>query len=734
MRLVGEKSAFLTALLFLLVSALSGYGGTGEEQLQRRGRQAHLEGRICDLIELVRRGPQKVAEDWAYRHDIPMRDGRFIVIVESELNTGRVEDALAAYGAELLGARQQVAKIAIPQSQLPRFASEAKWARTIRLPLRPLKMVTSEGVALTNADGYHANGWNGSGVKVAVIDAGFGNLDQAIANGELPSGVHLDDFTGTGIGGTTHGTMVAEVVYDMAPGSELYLMKIGDDFDLAAAVDSCIARGVRVINHSMCWPNAGPLDGTGPICAIVDTAFAHGIVWVNAAGNHARRHYRAQFSDSDGNGWHDFAVGASIDEFNNIGSVNVGASVGVYLSWNNWWYSDQDYDLFLYYYDAGSGSWVAYDSSTTRQSGSQWPVESISVLMDRSAQLAVRIRKTAADGTQELTLFTNYYDLEYRHESSSILIPGDAARALTVGAVLARQWHTGPQVYYSSQGPTYDGRVKPDLMGPTSVSVFTGGGLFGGTSAAAPHVAGSAVLLLDRFPEWVPSQVFARLEESVSHDYGDPGKDNVFGSGTVHNDDLVAVELTSFQVTQVGACARLTWETHSETENLGYEVYRAEDALGARVKLTGELIPGAGTTSERSLYVFDDDGVEAGRAYWYWLADVDCRGRRTLHGPATIAIKALPRAYALAQNSPNPFNPVTQISFTLPVDGHAELRVYNMLGQLLRTLVDGQVHAGVHTVTWDGKDEAGTALPGGVYLCVLRANGFRASRKMVLTR
>ncbi|MCR4437666.1 MAG: S8 family serine peptidase [candidate division KSB1 bacterium] len=595
-------------------------------------------------------------------------------------------------------------------------------------------MVTSEGVALTNADGYHANGWNGFGVKVAVIDAGFGNLDQAIANGELPSAVHLDDFTGTAIGGTTHGTMVAEVVYDMAPGSELYLMKIGDDLDLAEAVDSCIARGVRVINHSMCWPNAGPLDGTGPICAIVDTASAHGIVWVNAAGNHARRHYRAHFSDSDGNGWHDFAVGASIDEFNNLGSVSVGASVGVYLSWNDWWYSDQDYDLFLYYYDAGSGSWVVYDSSTTRQTGSQWPVESISVLMDRSAQLAVRIRKTAADGSQELTLFTNYYDLEYRHEASSVLIPGDAARALTVGAVLASQWHTGPQVYYSSQGPTYDGRVKPDLMGPTSVSVFTGGGLFGGTSAAAPHVAGSAVLLLDRFPEWSPSQVFARLEESVSHDYGDPGKDNVFGSGTVHNDDLVAVELTNLQVAQVGSCARLTWETHSETENLGFEVYRAQDALEARVKLTSELIPGAGTTTETNLYVFEDDRVEAGQAYWYWLADVDCRGRRTLHGPATITIKALPREYALAQNSPNPFNPVTHISFTLPVDGHVELRVYNMLGQLLRTLVDGQVPAGVHSVTWDGKDEAGTSLPGGIYLCVLRANGFRATRKMVLTR
>ncbi len=701
-------------------------------QLDRRAL-AHVEGRLLDAVEVLSRSSWEEGESWARRHDLLMRERRLVVVAELDREASTVAPLLRAYGAEVLKSRDRYTKVAVPVDQLTRIAVEAGYVRFLRQPLRPFALVTSEGVALTNADGYHANGWTGAGVKIAVVDAGFGNLEAAIANGERPPSLHTYDFTGTGIGGTTHGTMVAEVVHDMAPGSELYLMKIGDELDLAEAVDSCIARGVRVINHSMCWPNAGPLDGTGPICSMVDTAFAHGITWVNAAGNHALRHYRGQFSDSDANGWHNFAEGG-LYEFNSLGFANIGASVGVFLSWNDWWQSDQDYDLFLYYYNGSGGSWVAYDSSTTRQTGSQWPVENLLVVMDRSAEVAVRVRKTNADGSHELTLFTNYYTLQYRHSASSILIPGDAARALTVGAVPVAQWHTGPQASYSSQGPTYDGRLKPDWVGPTSVSVFTGGGVFSGTSAAAPHVAASAALLLSRYPEWSPVEVFARLEESVSHDFGEPGKDNVFGAGTLHNDDLVPVQLVGFRVEQIGAHARLHWETHSETENLGFEVYRAEEGAAARVKLTTELIPGAGTSNERRTYSFDDVQVQAGRRYYYWLADVDCRGRRTMHGPAELSMSSMQLAYSLEQNWPNPFNPSTRITFSLPEESQVEVRVYDMLGRHVRTLVAAHTRAGTHSVTWDGTDHSGAALPGGLYLCVLQANGFTATRKMVLVR
>ena len=88
-----------------------------------------------------------------------------------------------------------------------------------------------------------------------------------------------------------------------------------------------------------------------------------------------------------------------------------------------------------------------------------------------------------------------------------------------------------------------------------------------------------------------------------------------------------------------------------------------------------------------------------------------------------------PSAYHLAQNVPNPFNPSTQIRFDLPVGGRVQLAVYNLRGELVRTLVTGELSAGTHDFTFDA-----TGLATGVYLYRLQAEGFRAARKMLLTK
>ncbi len=112
---------------------------------------------------------------------------------------------------------------------------------------------------------------------------------------------------------------------------------------------------------------------------------------------------------------------------------------------------------------------------------------------------------------------------------SSILAPADAKGALAVGAISARNWKTGPQEDYSSLGPTFDGRIKPDVSGPDQVTnwaLFN----FGGTSAAAPHVAGAAALLLSRDPRLTADELQAQLE-SFAIEMGEPGKDNIYGAG-----------------------------------------------------------------------------------------------------------------------------------------------------------------------------------------------------------
>jgi flagellar hook assembly protein FlgD len=88
----------------------------------------------------------------------------------------------------------------------------------------------------------------------------------------------------------------------------------------------------------------------------------------------------------------------------------------------------------------------------------------------------------------------------------------------------------------------------------------------------------------------------------------------------------------------------------------------------------------------------------------------------------------------LEGNHPNPFNPATVIAWTLPAPGKVLLEVYDLSGGLVRVLENGTMGEGRHTTTWDGRDEAGHAVPSGVYLYALEGEDFRESRKMVLIR
>ena len=100
----------------------------------------------------------------------------------------------------------------------------------------------------------------------------------------------------------------------------------------------------------------------------------------------------------------------------------------------------------------------------------------------------------------------------------------------------------------------------------------------------------------------------------------------------------------------------------------------------------------------------------------------------------------MPLAYALEPNFPNPFNPETQIRFQLPSAGSVALRVYDVLGQEVRTLVEGQLPAGVHKVEWDGRDNRDREVASGVYFYALEARTekagapFRQVRKLMLLR
>ncbi len=93
-----------------------------------------------------------------------------------------------------------------------------------------------------------------------------------------------------------------------------------------------------------------------------------------------------------------------------------------------------------------------------------------------------------------------------------------------------------------------------------------------------------------------------------------------------------------------------------------------------------------------------------------------------------------PTTFALFQNTPNPFNPSTSISFSIQAEGIAKLSIYNIVGQEVRRLADGHFSAGVHTVTWDGRDHAGRAVTSGVYFYRLEAGMASATKKLMLLK
>ena len=94
----------------------------------------------------------------------------------------------------------------------------------------------------------------------------------------------------------------------------------------------------------------------------------------------------------------------------------------------------------------------------------------------------------------------------------------------------------------------------------------------------------------------------------------------------------------------------------------------------------------------------------------------------------------VPLSYSVGRNYPNQFNPMTQIAYQVPEAGRVRLVVYNILGQRVRTLADGLVSAGFHSVAWDGRDDSGRPVSSGIYLYRMEATGFSGVRKMLLVK
>ncbi|OGU79480.1 MAG: hypothetical protein A2W11_03655, partial [Ignavibacteria bacterium RBG_16_35_7] len=164
---------------------------------------------------------------------------------------------------------------------------------------------------------------------------------------------------------------------------------------------------------------------------------------------------------------------------------------------------------------------------------------------------------------------------------------------------------------------------------------------------------------------------------------------------------IVPIELTSFTVNAGNKDVVLKWSTASELNNLGFEIERAKDGNKLNWVTIG-FVEGSGTSTEINDYVFMDKDPLQGTSY-YRLKQVDYDGSFRLFNEVRVEFSGV-TDYELAQNYPNPFNPSTTINYSIPVAGHVNLTVYNLLGSEVATLVDEQQEAGRHFVQFSTKE------------------------------
>ncbi len=609
-----------------------------------------------------------------------LKEDRIQVIIQaiSPKVTSDVAGRVRGLGGQVEIIQGELIQASMPLSAIRKLADYPN-VTFVRLPVRarlqtppqgPIspdpKKVRSEGVPAIGADAWREAGFDGTGVKIGIIDPEFGLYEQLLGR-ELPPSERVTARSFIDHGQMydprgpeelqVHGTAAAEIITDIAPGATLYLAAFNTDVELKAAISWMIQQKVDVISSSI-GIDSGCFNPEGGIFASsIKQAKEAGITWATAAGNEADVHWEGTFTDPDGDRIHNFSgtdEGNTLDvvlreyEYSDGTKVATAIIFAVY-SWEAPCTGAQDdYELIVYREEGGRLILLPpFDGSVGQVNDWYWeprrPIKVLFATEDFPAsqvgqikryQIQIRKKRSSATNARLDVMFYSCQGwcrrIEYTETSGSVGIeePSISPYVITVGAVhhstsCARNLcPDGRLLFYSSRGPTKDGRIKPDIAAPSHVSTYvygrwTGdreGDNFGftGTSAATPHVAGAAALAvqvlraqLGRDP--TPDEVQRFLEERAE-DMGAPGKDNAYGAGILALGQPPAGAAPPNAPSNLKAEAQgpreisLTWQDNSDNEE-GFKVLR-----------DGQEIATLPPDTEQYL---DTQGLQPGTRYCY---------------------------------------------------------------------------------------------------------------------
>ncbi len=386
--------------------------------------------------------------------------------------------------------------------------------------------VTSEGDALMHSDEARETfGVDGSGVLVGIISDGVDRLAISQSTGDLPDSVLIGDA-----GDGDEGTAILEIVYDIAPGADLAFHAGLSSLEFIAAIDFFTENGVDVIIDDIGFLTE-PTFQDGSVATRAGEAVEDGIVFISAGGNDAHRHYQGVYLDIDPedpeNNLHDFGARAGEESDGGMTfQLPAGGRSVIILHWSNP-YGDvtDEYDLYL----LDSETLDIIDVGT--DIGGDIPVKIAQVqnFGGTTGFFEVVVDKVSGEA-QDLEILVNVGGTPTEYNVPADSVYGHAAHPLVI-AVGATDLD-GDLDFFSSRGPStiYFGPVDttalsslgserlapvleerdtPTLTAPNRVSTTVPGfSPFAGTSAAAPHVAGVAALVLEALgPGAPPEQV-----------------------------------------------------------------------------------------------------------------------------------------------------------------------------------------------------------------------------------